>query len=71
MHTPLIPNDDVLPIRALVAPSGFQLCMALHLLLKVEHEVAEWGVPTNRFGVGRSIDTAMVDSHGECTGIHG
>ena len=57
MHTPLIPDGDVLPVGALVAPLGCQLCAALHLLLKVEREVAQWGVPADKFGVGHSLDT--------------
>ena len=57
MHTLLIPNGDVLPVGVLVVPSGCKLCVALHLLLKVEHEVAEWGVPADKFGVGHDLDT--------------
>ena len=58
MHTLLIPDGDVLPIGELVAP--FRLLAlqgSLHLLLKVEREVAEWGVPADMFGVDCSLDT--------------
>ena len=58
MHTLLVPDGDVLPVGELVAPFGQPaLCGGLHLLLKVEREVAEWGIPANMFGIGHGLDT--------------
>ena len=58
MHTLLVPDGDVLPIGELVAPFGLPaLCGGLHLLLKVEREVAESGVPADMFGIGRGLDS--------------
>ena len=58
MHTLLIPNGDVLPIGELVAPFGLPaLRSSLHLLLKVECEVAESGVPADMFGIGHGLDS--------------
>ena len=58
MHTLLIPNGDVLPIRELIAPFRLPaLRGGLHLLLKVECEVAESGVPADMFGIGHGLDS--------------
>ena len=58
MHTLLVPDGDVLPIGELVAPFRLPaLRGGLHLLLKVEHEVAESGVPADMLGIGRGLDS--------------
>ena len=56
MHTLLVPDGDV--IGELIAPFRLPaLRGSLHLLLKVEREVAELGVLADMFGIGRGLDS--------------